>query len=290
MTMAVTLYRVAAFPVAGNGGNEAGVVLDADTLTDKEMLSIAKRVNYSETAFVMNSERADYRLRFFTPTVEVPLCGHATIATFNLMRNLELIKSDDLRIETGEGVLNVRILEEQVELQLSVPQFGTPIDPQEVADVLDLDKARLLNYPIQTVSTGIPEIFVGVDSSDTLAKLAPDAERIVTFCRKHGAVGIYVFTLDTRTERADAQGRNFIPLVGIYEESATGTASGALASYLYTQGLLRKNQYYFEQGYALFKPSCIHVTIQTDQEHVTDVHVGGRMRFIDRIVGFTPEK
>ena len=288
--MAVTLYRVAAFPVAGNGGNEAGVVLDADALTDNEMLSIARRVNYSETAFVMASKQADYRLRFFTPTVEVPLCGHATIATFNLMRNLDLLKAKTLRIETGEGILTVNIQEDQVELQLSPPQFGPLIDPQTVAEVLDIDEIHLLSYPIQTISTGIPEIFVGVDNAQTLARLAPNAERIEAFCQKHQAVGIYVYTLDTRSDAADALGRNFIPLVGIYEESATGTASGALASYLYTHDILRKNHFQFEQGYALFKPSCIRVTMQTEQDQITDLYVGGRMRFIDRIVGFTPEK
>lgn len=288
--MAVTLYRVAAFPVAGNGGNEAGVVLDADTLTDNEMLSIARRVNYSETAFVMASERADYRLRFFTPTVEVPLCGHATIATFNLMRNLDLLKNERIRIETGEGILTVKIQAEQVELQLSPPQFGPVLDPQEIATILNLEPDDLLSYPIQTISTGIPEIFVGVNSSQTLAKLAPDIERLEALCKKHEAVGVYVFTLDTRTDKADALGRNFIPLVGIYEESATGTASGALACYLYAHGIKRKTQFQFEQGYALFKPSSIHVTMQIEKEEIIDLYVGGRMRFIDKIVGFTPDK
>ena len=73
-----------AFVDSGKGGNPAGVVLDADCLTDSQKLDIAQKIGLSETAFVSNSHTADFKLDFFTPQKQIAHCGHATIATFSL--------------------------------------------------------------------------------------------------------------------------------------------------------------------------------------------------------------
>lgn len=82
----VRIYHVDAFTKDGKGGNPAGVCLDGSGLSDLQMQSIAAKVGFSETAFVLPSQSADFRLRFFTPTTEVNLCGHATVATFHLLQ------------------------------------------------------------------------------------------------------------------------------------------------------------------------------------------------------------
>ena len=105
--MDLTVYKLSSFPKEGHGGNEAGVVLDADSLKDKEMLKIAKEVGFSETAFVSNSNVADFKVRFFTPVNEVSLCGHATIATFNLLRDKEIISPGIYTQETKAGILKL---------------------------------------------------------------------------------------------------------------------------------------------------------------------------------------
>ena len=286
--MSLTLYRVSAFPYRGSGGNEAGVVLETKNLTEQEMLTIAKRVNYSETAFLFPSEIADFKLRYFTPTVEVNLCGHATIALFNLMRNLELVEQKPYTIETKEGVLNVIIEEDRVSLQLKKPIFGKEIDKKEIVKALKINKDVLLDYPIQTVSAGINEIFIGVKSIRDLHDLHFNEDDVLALCKKHNALGIYVYTLETK-HGYDAHGRNFLSPVGIYEESATGTASGALAAYLQRYLSHEKNEYLFEQGYAMFKPSEIMVSLYIVNDEVDDLYVGGRMRFIDKIIGFMPK-
>ena len=109
--MELTVYRLSSFPKEDHGGNEAGVVLDADLLKDKEMLKIAKEVGYSETAFVSKSNVADFKVRFFTPANEVSLCGHATIATFNLLRDKELINPGIYTQETKAGILKLDVKE-----------------------------------------------------------------------------------------------------------------------------------------------------------------------------------
>ena len=80
------IYRISALKYNNMGGNPAGVVLDADLLSESDMPTIAKEVGYSETAFIMKSLNADFKVRFFTPVAEVDLCGHATIASFNLLK------------------------------------------------------------------------------------------------------------------------------------------------------------------------------------------------------------
>lgn len=286
--MAVTLYRVSAFPNEGKGGNEAGVVLDADHLSEQAMLDIAKRVNYSETAFVMASKRADFAVRFFTPMVEVPLCGHATIATFNLMRNIGLVKPGSYRVETKEGLLEVMVESANVWLELSLPTFGKKVALDTLADILEVSKEAFVSQSPQIVSCGIPEIFVGVKSREILHQLNPKEASIKALSKELGVYGIYVYTEDTIDTEAHAHGRNFIPAVGIYEESATGTASGALACYLQQHTMQKRNLFVFEQGHVLHKPSCITVKLQIEDNTIHHVVVGGKMRFIDKIIGYNP--
>ena len=286
--MSLTLYRVSAFPKGNTGGNEAGVVLDTQGITETQMLKIAKRVNYSETAFVLPSEVADYKLRYFSPTVEVPLCGHATIATFNLMRNLDMLTKKHYTIETQEGILDVYIFDDHVTLQMKKPKYLDTIKKTEVASQLGIDEAIILDLPVQVVSTGIKEIFMGIKNLNALQNIQVNTEKITKLAKQYGAVGIYMFTFET-LENSSAHGRNFIPLVGIEEESATGTASGALACYLNKYHDATQHHYVFEQGYTLYKPSKITVELKKQDEAITAVYVGGTMRLIDKIVGFMPD-
>ena len=83
----IDVYVVSAFCKDNKGGNKAGVVLDSHDLTPIKMMAIAKDLGYSETAFLMESNLADFKIRYFTPTEEVPLCGHATIAAFSILNS-----------------------------------------------------------------------------------------------------------------------------------------------------------------------------------------------------------
>ncbi len=286
--MSLTLYRVSAFPKGNHGGNEAGVVLDTEAINESQMLKIARRVNYSETAFLLPSDVADYQLRYFSPTVEVPLCGHATIATFNLMRNLDLLKKEHYTIETKEGILDVFILPDRVNMQMKKPKYLDIIDKQTVAKKLGIDKNIILDMPIQVVSTGIKEIFMGVKTLKDLQNIQISSKNVTALAKSVGAQGIYIYTLET-VENNSAHGRNFIPLVGIEEESATGTASGALACYLNKYHNQDTLNYEFEQGYTMYKPSRITVELKKEDDNITAVYVGGTMRLIDKIVGFMPD-
>ena len=83
--MKVKVLKINAFTDKPDGGNPAGVLLNSPDLSDKQMANISKELNVSETAFVFPSDKADFKVRFFPPEIEVDLCGHAIIATFFTM-------------------------------------------------------------------------------------------------------------------------------------------------------------------------------------------------------------
>lgn len=267
-----------AFTKNTKGGNPAGVVLDTKDLTIKDMQAIAKKLNFSETAFVLPSINSDYEIRYFTPNEEVSVCGHATIATFSLLAQMKEINSRTYTIKTKAGMLNVKIDENKmIYLQQNLPDFFTTLPCKEITDSLNLDEEQLIpDMPIQIVSTGLHDIIIPVRKLSDLLKTIPDMKKIAEISKKHNVTGYHVFTLET-LHNYTAHCRNFAPLFDIPEESATGTSNAALACYLIKQNkeFKKHSTFTFEQGYVMNKPSEIVVNISTNFNNITDVHVGG---------------
>ncbi len=280
------IYRVSAFPKGNKGGNEAGVVLETEGLDEKEMQKIATHVGYSETAFLFPSDKADYKVRYFSPKTEVPLCGHATIALFNLMRNIDALDKDTYTIETKAGILNIKIKEDSVLMEMGEIVIEDGPSFEDVQEILGLEATCILSKDIKQVGTGIMEIFVEVDSLKTLHTLNLDPVKVQSLCERIGCKGIYVFTEETEDASHATQGRNFLPVIGINEESATGTASGALAVYLREIKGIQAQHFVFEQGNVLGKPSLIEVDLHLENDRISTLYVGGGMRFIDKIVKY----
>ncbi|PHF64782.1 phenazine biosynthesis protein PhzF [Priestia aryabhattai] len=276
--MKIKTYMLNAFTKNTKGGNPAGVVLDTKDLTIKDMQAIAKKLNFSETAFVLPSINSDYEIRYFTPNEEVSVCGHATIATFSLLAQMKEINSRTYTIKTKAGMLNVKIDENKmIYLQQNLPDFFTTLPCKEITDSLNLDEEQLIpDMPIQIVSTGLHDIIIPVRKLSDLLKTIPDMKKIAEISKKHNVTGYHVFTLET-LHNYTAHCRNFAPLFDIPEESATGTSNAALACYLIKQNkeFKKHSTFTFEQGYVMNKPSEIVVNISTNFNNITDVHVGG---------------
>lgn len=270
------VYRVTAFSDSIDGGNLAGVVLDANSLSEEQMLEIAKEVGYSETAFVMRSTKADFKVRFFTPTDEVDLCGHATIATFNLLRDLGIISVGCYTQETKAGILKIQIYNKYVFMEQNTPMYYELIDKNEIKECFESYHTDYIgNMPIQIVSTGLKDIMLHVNDLETLLDLRPNLDLIDSISRKYDVVGIHAFCLDT-LYGGEAHVRNFAPRYGINEESATGTSNAALACYLMKY---LKNEFdgdfVIEQGYSMRKPSKIIAKVRAIDDNVIEVYIGG---------------
>lgn len=272
-------YYVNAFAKTVDGGNPAGVVTSSDLLSEKEMLDIAKEIGFSETAFVSESNVADFKVRFFTPSDEVDLCGHATIATFSLLKSLNIVKNATYTQETKAGILNVHITDNnEIMMEQLKPSKYEVIDKSEIAKSLGISVNQIITLP-QIYSTGLKDIIVHLDSLDTINNLELDFDLISEISKKYDSTGYHVFTLETLNGNT-AHCRNFAPLYAIDEESATGTASGALSGYLIDNNLIDfkqgKNKLIFEQGYTMGKPSEIIVELNIDNNRINEVLVGGK--------------
>ena len=297
--MKVQIYEVRAFAEGAYGGNAAGVVLqkDAAGLTSERMQDIAARLGYSETAFVLPSERADFRVRFFTPGEEVDLCGHATIGTFWLLKSLGRLEGKEtLTQETRAGVLEIQIRGDQVLMAQASPEFGQILEPEEIFWSLGLtEEDQAMGLPVQIVSTGLKDILVPVDSMEKLRSAVPDFDEIRRLSADYGVTGYHCFALSPdrdapQNEPLTAWCRNFAPLVGIDEESATGTSSGALAAYLCAYGAIEPEAIApgvgdtqvmrFAQGLWMGQPSRITASVvwPEGQPEPKAVWVGGTAR------------
>ena len=263
-------YIVDAFTDRPFGGNPAGVVLLGDAPFPDEwlMLQVAAELRYSETAFVRRLSATEYHVRYFTPAAEVELCGHATVATFALLHKLGLAEgrclchtlAGDLAVEVGEQVL----------MQMAKPRIvATITDIAPIYQALRLDGYRP-GLPVQVAYAGLNDIMIPVPDVATLNTLQPDMEAIAAITQAHDACSFHLFAL--ADDGYTAHVRDFAPLYGIPEESATGTANAALTHYMAVNKVIPKQgDFNFLQGEAIGRPSVVATRIAADGT----IYVGG---------------
>lgn len=272
-------YTINAFAKTEEGGNPAGVVLHADELSVNNMKKIAATLRFSETAFVMKSNIADFEVRFFTPLSEVDLCGHATIGTFSVLQQEKVIKPGFYSQQTRAGLLNVEARADRtIMMNQTTPTFSETIRKAEIADSLNItEDAFIGDLPVRIVSTGLRDIIVPIRTMDRQNAIRPDFRKVKEVSKKYHAAGYHLFSLET-LYGSYACCRNLAPIVGIPEESATGTASGALACYLYEYGIFTAEEcghLVFEQGYSMNRPSEILASLRVEEKKITEVRIGG---------------
>ena len=176
--MEIKAYTLNGFGKTEKGGNAAGVVLKSENLSVKQMKLIAKEVGFSETAFVSSSNVADFKVRFFTPSEEVNLCGHATIATFYLLSELDIISPGRYTQETKAGVLDIEVMRDKtILMSQSLPEFFGIIDKVEIADSLNISVDNMTNMPVEIVSTGLRDIIVPIRTLDSLLSIKPNFDK-----------------------------------------------------------------------------------------------------------------
>ena len=276
--MKLNYYTINAFAKNEMGGNPAGIVFDAENLSKQEMQNIAKYIGFSETAFVSNSQEADFEVSFFTPNAEVDLCGHATIGLFNALFLLKKIKPGNYTLKTKAGILKIKIEENGcVMMDQQKPTFYEVIDPKDIIESLGIELKELnTDYPCQIVSTGLKDILIPIRNKEILNSIKPNFEKIKEISKSNNVVGFHLFALNDKDEAITAHCRNFAPLYEINEESATGTSNGALACYLWKYKIIKNsNNMIFEQGEAMNKPSLISVDLDLSNNQINEVQVGG---------------
>jgi PhzF family phenazine biosynthesis protein len=284
-TKTISAQIVNGFLTGGIGGNPAGVVLDADELSENEMLGIAAKIGLSETAFVSSSDTEGFKLDFFTPNRRIAHCGHATIATFSYLAELGRISEGETSKETVDGPRRISIKNGAAYMEQLAPQYRLPgdwaKDDVTMADFLqslgitesDLDSSI---GPI-LVNTGNSFIVVGVKDGASLRNLKPDFDLISVISEKLDLIGYYVFTTDSNATDKDATTRMFAPRYAIEEESATGMAAGPLACVLHDHLHIEKDTFLLEQGRFMepASPSLITVELSVENGEIQNLMAGG---------------
>ncbi len=281
----VTVRIVSAFVDGDRGGNPAGLVLGAEVYDRETRQAIARAVGLSETAFVSPSPVADVRLEFFTPTRQIPHCGHATIAAFGYLAQRGLITGSHSSQETIDGVRDIFLAGDLVFMAQSAPRY-TLLDPEPggvdraaVLASLGLAASDLLpGYEPLVVNTAVNALMVPLRDAATVRGVAPDLVAVERISVALDLVEYYVFSPETQVSGRDAGARMFAPLYGIPEEAATGMAAGSLACYLHDYLGLRKGTLLIEQGCLMPSPSpsVLIAELDRDGERIGAVRVGGR--------------
>ncbi len=283
------IYQVDAFVAPEGGGNPAGVTV-CGKMPDDWMQAQAEKVGFSETAFVspVPQKKNSWDVRFFTPTKEIELCGHATIASFAFLLDVGLIQPGWQRMNCQAGELEVKVSEDGlVMMDQAPPMFREAVSVEDLATILDVPVEWIADVDFQPsiVSTGVWDIMVGVRGAVELAAINPRVQLLADYSRLLGVEGVHIFTTETRNEAAVAMSRNFAPAAGIDEEAATGTSTGALAAALVQQGLVApgKEPMLFEQGDFMGKPSHLYAELVMAGDLVAAVRIAGRARVQDVI-------
>ena len=287
---------VDAFTTKKFSGNPAGVVLDAKGLSDDAMQAIAREISFSETAFVLPATERDaqIQIRWFTPEVEVPLCGHATIAAFHAlaeegMVGMETFGQHYFRVQTKSGILAVCVEKNfhciSVEFEIPNPRFRVKKNlPVEIYKSLGIKKNESEpRLPIVIDNY----LYLPIKRISTLAKLKLDVLGLAKLLKSLKVSGVCVFTLETIENNSSVHSRFFAPCFGIVEDPVTGSANGPLGYYLYKYALPAgfpvsyreladgRIEFVGEQGDEINRRGRVRIRLRLKQKDVEDIAILG---------------
>lgn len=284
----IKIRQVDSFTSVPYTGNPAGVVLEGKELTERQMQSIAREMNISETAFLLPPSRPgpDVRIRWFTPTMEVQMCGHATVAAFHSLAEEERMGITnqgkyDFQVETLSGILPVDVVKEDGRISI---MMGLKLHPLEKATHLKVDLVRLLNispaeFENRISITKCDYLMVPIKRLHTLFTLKPNLLNMASFLSSRNLGGMCIFTTETIDRESVVHSRFFAPHHGINEDPVTGSSHGPLAVCLYENGLLDvkdgRRVFQGEQGDAIGRRGRVTVELNVDDNKPVSVRIGG---------------
>ncbi|WP_032884801.1 PhzF family phenazine biosynthesis protein [Fusobacterium nucleatum subsp. nucleatum ATCC 23726] len=260
-------------------GNQAGVViLEENENYPRETLmkNIAAELKHSETAFVKKIDNKKFKIRYFTPTEEVELCGHATISVFSVLRELNIVSVGKYIAETLAGNLEIIIDKDFIWMDMASPKIEYIFNLDEIKEIysafnLDVNQAPKNLIP-KVVNTGLSDIIIPIENKETLDSFVMNKEKVIEISKKYKVVGAHLFTFD-KMKKVTAFCRNIAPLVGIDEECATGTSNGALTHYLKDYNIISiQDINIFIQGESMGKTSTILSRYKEDKK---TIQIGG---------------
>lgn len=216
--MNLSFFLVDAFTDQPFKGNTAGVCLVDAQLTDLQMQQIARQVNASETAFVTINATEGYNLRWFTPLVEINLCGHATLGSAHVLwQEKKVAEVESIVFSTKSGIIPVEKKGEWIEMSFPIFESRPSTAPAELLDILDIN-------PIET-SEVFDRYLFEVATEAEVKEMNPDFGKLKNFKK------VLITSKADEGSEFDFISRYFAPSIGVNEDPVTGTSHSCLAPY-----------------------------------------------------------
>ena len=273
-------FTVRAFAETEEQGNAAGVVLpDPDErIRAGKMQETARKTGFSETAFISKLNEDEFSVRFFTPTEEIAMCGHASIASAIVLRRTGLLKKDSCVFHTMHEDVDILLENPVVWLKFGKPRILYELPDDIVNELCAAYGLKLSDlcpgmYPA-VVNAGIPDIQFPVSSRKALLDAVQDTDAVTYITGRLDVVGVHMFYVPEK-QPVRAYCSNFAPRFGIDEECATGTANAGLTYYLYKKNIIHSDESNcILQGEHMGVPSKIYSRIIQDRDGIS-VMIGG---------------
>ena len=273
-------------------GNQLAVFLNAEGIDEKRMQRIANEMAFPESTFVFPPEVSgtDARVRIFTPSQELPMAGSPAVGTTFALAGAGRLRTgaDKTVLGLGIGPTIVGLEWGQDGLRFAwmnqpIPTFGPIVtDIIAVAAALGVQPRDLAggNLPVQVASSGVPFLYVALNSRAAVDAAALDRARLGAFLRPHNLeeLPVFVFSPEPADDGATVYSRMFAPVLGIPEDPGTGGASGPLGAYLLKYNAVSANtesRLVSLQGVRMGRPSHIHIALSSRDGVLEEVQVGG---------------
>lgn len=276
----MNINRVSAFSSNNEGGNPAGVVICNNFPTNDEMLNIAKEVGYSETAFLKRVD-AGWKIRYFSPEMEIPFCGHATIASTAVLG--ENFGEGNYKLFLNEGDISVSIFKSEKGIYTSTLQSprthsieAPEVYANEILNEFNLTEEDVnSNYPIRFAFAGAKHIIIVLKEHTKLKAMNYNFDSLKNIMKKESLTTVSLLWQESSNL---FHSRNPFPSGGIYEDAATGAAAAALAGYLRDIKYKGNNCFEIIQGEDMGCPSRL--LVEYTDEIGSSIKVAGETRHI----------
>lgn len=298
----IPFYIVDVFAETKYQGNQLAVFFNAETLSQQEMQTITKEINFQESTFVLGNAPTDkgFKVKIFTPEYEIPFAGHPTIGTATVIKEVLLEgKAKKLDLDLQVGTIPVEFVPQADQSEIAwltarPPSFGKNYDKDELARLLNIDKNDIEeSYPIEVVSTGIGFMMVPLKSLQAVKQVKVDLEGYEKFLLKNqlhktnSPTGIhtmlFVFSRETYSPDNQINARMLLPENGmVREDAATGSANSCLLAYLLKTNFLQSKNLDIsvEQGYEIARPSKLYLKGKLDEQGTYLLKVGGKVQWV----------
>jgi PhzF family phenazine biosynthesis protein len=291
MNRTLRLFQVDAFTTQPLCGNPAGVVLDADELSSEQMQAIARELNTSDTAFVLQPDAPDHdlRMRFFTPRKESGFVGHATIAAHTVLAALGRPAAPRQKQHTG--IVQVQVTPGSPPT-VHIAQPPAPLRSAPAAELMQAILAALglssdvldPQCPAMIAGSASTRLLLGVRESAQLARVQPDLGRLSELSAPADTAGYFLYTRHSQIAGCDTEARMFCPVLGISEDPVSGNAHGMLGVYLFKQRLLSAQsghaRFTGAQGHHLKRPGRVQIDVAVGADAPTAVTIAGQAAIV----------